>query len=275
MATSRRGDSGRASTYGRWCRPKMAELLECVGLDAVYVRACGAYLYRDGEDGREAPVLDLAGGFGAGLLGHNNSELRDVVRAQLDAEAPFLAQGAVRREAGELAVRLNAALGLGAPYVCHLTNSGAEAALKHAYKVRFDALRREFERIGRGVENLFRTAERDHPDVAVPSGRDLRAWRDDVDEHNVAEHNVASRAVPADAGRRRVQGLLPRQDHLGAEGHVQSLVPRGLRGPLGDPGRVRRLRRRRAARGDPRRAPCASSWPRASRTGASWSSSSA
>jgi len=168
----------------------MVELLECLGLDVVFVRARGAYLYRAGEDGREEPVLDLAGGFGAGLLGHNNAELREVLHAQLDAEAPFLAQGAVRREAGDLAERLNAALGLGAPYVCHLSNSGAEAieaALKHAYKVRFDAVRREFERISRGVEGLFRRVERDGKGLAVPSGRDLGAWREDLDEHNVGE----------------------------------------------------------------------------------------
>jgi acetylornithine/succinyldiaminopimelate/putrescine aminotransferase/predicted amino acid dehydrogenase len=186
-----------AGSYGRWCRPKMAELLECLGLDALYVRARGAYLHRRLDDGGEVPVLDLAGGFGAGLLGHNPPELVALVREQLDAEAPFLAQGAVRREAGDLAERLNGVLGLGAPYVCHLTNSGAEAieaALKHAYKVRLDAVRREFERISRGVESLFRTVERDHPEVAVPSGRDLRAFRDDLDEHNVAELERFQRA---------------------------------------------------------------------------------
>ncbi len=184
-------DTARAGEYGVGCRPKLVELLECLGLDVTYTRARGAFLYREGPDGHEVPVLDLVGGFGAGLLGHNNPELRELVKAQLDAEVPFLAQSALRREAGRLAQRLNEALGTRRRYLCHLTNSGAEAieaALKHAYKVRFDAVRREFERVARSIEAFFHATARDWPDIEIPgAGRDLGGLRDDLDEHNLAE----------------------------------------------------------------------------------------
>jgi acetylornithine/succinyldiaminopimelate/putrescine aminotransferase/predicted amino acid dehydrogenase len=177
--------------YAAGCRPKLAELLECLGLDVTYTRARGAYLYRAGPAGQEIPVLDLVGGFGAGLLGHNNPELREVLKSALDAEVPFLAQSAVRREAGRLAERLNGALPTRRPYVCHLTNSGAEAveaALKHAYKVRFDRIRRQFDRVSRQVERFHATAERECPDCEIPgTAVDLGAYRDDVDEHNLME----------------------------------------------------------------------------------------
>lgn len=178
------------NAYAHACRPKLAELLDCVGLDVTYTRAKGAYLYRNVE-GREVPVLDLVGGFGTGLLGHNNTELRELLKAQLDSEMPFMAQSAVREAAGLLAESVNRLLPTGRRYLCHLSNSGAEAveaALKHAYKVRFDAIRRAFEQVARDTEAFQRAVEREHPGIEVPGAAgDLRSFRDDIDEHNIAE----------------------------------------------------------------------------------------
>ena len=75
-----------STTYAACCRPKLSDLLQSLGLDAAYTKASGAYLYRSGDDGAGTRVLDLVGGFGAGLLGHNNSELKELLKEQLDAD---------------------------------------------------------------------------------------------------------------------------------------------------------------------------------------------
>jgi acetylornithine/succinyldiaminopimelate/putrescine aminotransferase/predicted amino acid dehydrogenase len=177
--------------YARGCRPRLAELLECLSLDVTYTRAQGAHLHHTDSDGTDVRVLDLVGGFGACLLGHNPPELRELVKAQLDSEVPFLVQGSIRRQAGLLAAALNGAIEARQSYLCHLVNSGAEAieaALKHAYKVRFDAIRRELERVSREIEAFARAGERMQVDLALPGGaRDLGRFRDDLDQHNLAE----------------------------------------------------------------------------------------
>ncbi len=141
-----------STSYAVYCRPKLSDLLESLGLNVAFTKARGAYLYREDDEGNEVRILDLVGGFGAGLLGHNNEELKELLKSQLDADVPFLVQSAERREAGRLAERLNRLLPTQKKYLCHLTNSGAEAieaALKHAYKVRFDSLRRPTAFLGR------------------------------------------------------------------------------------------------------------------------------
>ncbi len=177
--------------YGRYCRPKLSALLAAVGLDVTYTRARGAYLYREDGAGGETPVLDLVSGFGAGLLGHNNPELKALLKARLDDDVPFLAQCAERREAGRLAENLNRVLPGPTRYLCHLANSGSEAveaAFKHAYRVRLEALRREFEAISRSIERFFHEAESKDPELEVPgSEKDLGRFRDDLDQHNLAE----------------------------------------------------------------------------------------
>jgi acetylornithine/succinyldiaminopimelate/putrescine aminotransferase/predicted amino acid dehydrogenase len=180
-----------STSYAAYCRPKLSGLLESLGLNVVFTKARGAYLYVRDDDGNEVRVLDLVGGFGAGLLGHNNPELKELLKSELDADVPFLVQSSERREAGRLAEKLNRVLPTRTRYLCHLTNSGAEAveaALKHAYKVRFDALRRQFDRISRDIERFFHATERDHPDIEIPGhDRDLGKFRDDLDEHNLAQ----------------------------------------------------------------------------------------
>ena len=109
-----------STAYAACCRPKLSDLLQSLGLDAAYTKASGAYLSRSGDDGAGTRVLDLVGGFGAGLLGHNNSELKELLKAQLDADTPFLAQCSERREAGRLAEKINVVLPTDTRYLCHL-----------------------------------------------------------------------------------------------------------------------------------------------------------
>lgn len=180
--------------YAAYCRPKLSDLLESLGLNVAYTKARGAYLYMQGDDGADIPVLDLVGGFGAALLGHNNAELKELITSRLDEDVPFLAQVSDRQEAGRLAEHLNQALPTDKKYLCHLTNSGAEAveaALKHAYKVRFDALRRQFDRIARETESFFHKTEKYYPDIEIPGqGHDLGRFRDDLDEYNLAQFEL-------------------------------------------------------------------------------------
>ncbi len=89
------------SLYATYCRPKLSDLLASLDLNPVYARASGAYLYRDHPDGSgQQHVLDLVGGFGTGLFGHNNPELRELLKTRLDEDIPFMAQSAQREEAG-------------------------------------------------------------------------------------------------------------------------------------------------------------------------------
>ena len=177
--------------YAEYCRPKLSGLLESLQLDVVYSKARGQYLYSSNENGEEIKVLDLVGGFGASLLGHNNDELKDLIKSRLEADIPFLVQSSDRRDAGLLAERINNALPSKSKYLCHFTNSGAEAveaALKHAYKVRFDTLRRLFDRVARDIESFFQKTNSEQPDIEIPGGeKDLGKFRDDLDEHNLAQ----------------------------------------------------------------------------------------
>ena len=118
--------------YGHYCRPGLVRMLHALSLDAVYERGEGDRLWqRQGTELIE--VLDLVGGFGANLFGHNNPELVAEERRLLDEKVPTLAQGSCRGGAARLAKALCERLG---DYVTIFTNSGAEtieAAIKHSY----------------------------------------------------------------------------------------------------------------------------------------------
>ena len=118
-------------------KPSVEACLHAAGLDMEYTRGEGDYLYYLDEHGEEVEVLDLVGGYGASLFGHNNPRLVDVVRGLLDAQRPFNSQGSVRGYAQKLKTRLSdlAQSETGREYSETLENTGAsavEAAIKHA-----------------------------------------------------------------------------------------------------------------------------------------------
>lgn len=120
------------NSYGHFCRPGLAPLLEAVGLDATYVKADGDYLFytRDGEMVR---VLDLLGGYGANLFGHHHPILVAEARRLFEAQVPINAQASCRAGAARLAEALCRRTG---DYVVTFTNSGTEtieAAIKHVH----------------------------------------------------------------------------------------------------------------------------------------------
>ena len=124
------------TAFAQYLKPGLSRRLGAVGLDVAYHRAAGDHLFTRDEKGTEVAILDMVGGFGASLLGHNHPEVVSRLRALLEDERPFHAQGTVRAEAGTLAARLSERVGraTGRDYVVTLCNSGAEAieaALKH------------------------------------------------------------------------------------------------------------------------------------------------
>ncbi|MEZ4865653.1 MAG: aminotransferase class III-fold pyridoxal phosphate-dependent enzyme [Caldilineaceae bacterium] len=129
-------EAGRAA-YRTYLKPYVAKLLTAIGLDVTYHRGAGDWLYYLDDAGCERRVLDMIGGFGASLFGHNHPELVARAQAVLTHQRPMLVQASARSYAGLLAQRLAemVAASTGHLYIVTLTNSGAEtveAALKHA-----------------------------------------------------------------------------------------------------------------------------------------------
>ncbi|WP_040783351.1 aminotransferase class III-fold pyridoxal phosphate-dependent enzyme [Nocardia pneumoniae] len=119
--------------FAEYNRPGLAQLLRACHLDVVYTAAEGDHLVR--ADGTR--VLDLVGGFGAALFGHNHPALVRAATALLNQQAPFVAQGSVRPGATRLARRLSESVGAstGREYVVTFGSTGAdavEAAIRHA-----------------------------------------------------------------------------------------------------------------------------------------------
>ncbi|MEV5832583.1 aminotransferase class III-fold pyridoxal phosphate-dependent enzyme [Nocardia sp. NPDC052112] len=119
--------------FARHTRPGLARLLRACHLDVVYAGAESDYLIR--PDGTR--VLDLVGGFGAALFGHNHPALVQVATARLNQRTPFVSQGSIRPGAARLARRLSEAVAAesGREYVVTFGSTGAdavEAAIRHA-----------------------------------------------------------------------------------------------------------------------------------------------
>ncbi|MBD0690982.1 aspartate aminotransferase family protein [Streptomyces sp. CBMA123] len=145
--------------------PFLRAQLETLGLAVEYVRAEGDTLYRRGEDGREIPVLDLVGGFGATILGHHHPEVTSLAQELLAAQVPVHAQFSLHPYAETVARRLNDILrretGDPGPYLAVFANSGAEAveaAVKHAELDRGLKAAALLERIGESIERARRAA---------------------------------------------------------------------------------------------------------------------
>jgi acetylornithine/succinyldiaminopimelate/putrescine aminotransferase len=119
--------------------PHLREVLASVGLDIEYEAAEGDIVYCRDANGKRLPVLDLVGGFGSLILGHNHPEIIAFAKELLDARTPVHAQFSRHPYANELAARLTEVIqrefGTDEPYYAIFANSGAEAievAMKHA-----------------------------------------------------------------------------------------------------------------------------------------------
>ena len=187
--------------FASYLKPRLMELLRAIRLDVVYERGEGDRLfYREG--GREVAVLDLLGGYGAGLLGHNHPRIAAIAREVIERRMPFNAQASARSVAGHLAERLSKKVGAetGREYVVTFANSGTEAveaAIKHAeieMANRIDAIHDSMKRLRKELRLRLRAHT-----AWVPEELYVRAARyfdvprlDDMDEVfiRILRHNI-------------------------------------------------------------------------------------
>lgn len=125
--------------YQNYCKPALAGALRSVGLDKIFHRAKGQYLYCLDEDGNERGILDCLGGYGAILFGHNDSDIRAAMQNQLDTQTAFHNQFSLRMGSAILAKEINDVLqkemASTEKYLCAFASTGAESvevAIKHA-----------------------------------------------------------------------------------------------------------------------------------------------
>ncbi|MFH1537993.1 MAG: aminotransferase class III-fold pyridoxal phosphate-dependent enzyme, partial [bacterium] len=158
------------TVYGRYVKPGLARLMETLRLDKNYERGVGDNLYYRNPNGEEIGVLDLAGGMGASLFGHNNTELSEEKRKCIDEEVPMNAQASAREDAGRLAEMLSRLYPGKEPRYSIFTNSGTEAvegALKHAEMNRMKRIQALWKEIFRN-HNEVKEYCRLHSNVRLP-----------------------------------------------------------------------------------------------------------
>jgi acetylornithine/succinyldiaminopimelate/putrescine aminotransferase/predicted amino acid dehydrogenase/acyl-coenzyme A synthetase/AMP-(fatty) acid ligase len=131
-------ETGDKSLLYKFSNPYMAELLEALKLDKIYIKAEGDYLSFQ-ENGELQTVTDFVGGFGANLLGHNHPKIREALLQFLGTGSPALnSQGSQYHYPSLLAKELNRIFSksTGKFFKVKFGNSGTEAteiAIHHAY----------------------------------------------------------------------------------------------------------------------------------------------
>jgi acetylornithine/succinyldiaminopimelate/putrescine aminotransferase len=156
----------RESTlYRQYVKPRLAESLAVMGLDVTYHRAQGNHVYARDAAGQELEILDMVGGNGSLLFGHNHPRVVADLREALAGGMIVHGQLSIRREAGLLAEALSNIArrdtGIDEGFVVHFANSGAEAiecALKHAEVTRTAKLMALWDRLRPELEALQRAA---------------------------------------------------------------------------------------------------------------------
>lgn len=127
------------SLYQHFVKSHLSKLMSTLGLDISYTKAKGDYLFYRNEYDEQIPVLDLLGGYGALIFGHNHPELLEHARNLLAEDLPIHSQFSLREHSGQLAEKLNSIvqreLADDEEFAVTFSNSGAEAveaAIKHA-----------------------------------------------------------------------------------------------------------------------------------------------
>ncbi len=122
--------------YGHYARRGIAGRIAVIGADKHYTRAQGNYLYYEIQ-GQEVEILDMVGGYGSTILGHNHPELVQHMQMLLAEGVPINAQHSNNIAAGKLGRALSERLhqATGQHFVATLASTGTEAveaAVKHA-----------------------------------------------------------------------------------------------------------------------------------------------
>lgn len=243
--------------------PHLGAVLASAGLDAEYVRAEGNTLYQRGEDGREIPVLDYAGGYGSLLLGHNHPVITTYAKELLDTGVPVHSQFSLHPEAAELALALNRILrretGDDEPFFAIFANTGAEAneaAVKHAEMDRVIRLGALLESVNSGLAAV-REAVRDGS-ATVPAGIFARvgldlgarassaAALDELIEHITAHNAVQAQRppvflTPEGSFHGKLVSTVQLTHNEGYRNPFKALAAQARFVPLGQPGALHKI----------------------------------
>ena len=242
-------DSASGSAYGdylRYTRPAVARQLRALGLEFEFCAGEGDTLRLSDSSAFSADVLDLVGGYGTTLFGHNHPELVAVAESCVRKRKPFSAQASVRSSSAKLAARLSARVGksTAASYVVTFGSTGAdavEAAIKHASLARS----RRLAEIQARLELDLRRARRDGFErIVLPEDS---ATDDEHSGRTVEQVLTASTAAVADMRRRepafvslegafhgKTAGAYAITDHVGAPEGLVVPGPKRLRLARGD-----------------------------------------
>lgn len=127
------------NNYTKYCKPILSNAFYYIGLDKYYYKASDNFLYYKNDEGKDVEVLDLLGGYGATLIGHNNPIIAQYIKNCIDDHIPVHTQFSIREPAGLLADKLNHILKketqINEDFQFCFTSTGAETieiALKHA-----------------------------------------------------------------------------------------------------------------------------------------------
>lgn len=126
-----------SASFTRYVNPYIGTLLETLGIDYTYHKATGNVLYTN-RNNNELEVLDLVGGYGTNLLGHNNATIKASMLSFIEQECVAISdQASIQKHAGDLAENLNAIMSdiTGKIFNISFASSGSEAmevALHHA-----------------------------------------------------------------------------------------------------------------------------------------------
>ncbi|MFM9368528.1 aminotransferase class III-fold pyridoxal phosphate-dependent enzyme [Streptomyces sp. Da 82-17] len=228
------------SPFTEYVQPRMGRLLTALGLDVEYERAEGNTLHHRDDQGDLVPVLDLMGGYGSLILGHNHPDLVAHAIELLGRNLPVHAQFSLRGEAGRLAAALSDVVrretGVREPYVATFGNSGAEAveaAVKHAELVRVQRVSALADETAAHTETAREAVRRGEAHLAddafdLPALRGKAAAADGVDGllAAIAAHNAAALAT------RPLFLALERSFHGKLVGSVQLTYNPGFRAPF-------------------------------------------
>lgn len=122
----------------KFSNPHMASLLEALKIDVRFEKSEKDFLYYQ-HQGREVEILDLVGGFGTNLFGHNHPLLKQSILDFLASGKPAInSQGSLHYYPALLAQELNKIYcrNTGKFFKVQFGNTGSEAmeiALHHAY----------------------------------------------------------------------------------------------------------------------------------------------
>ena len=153
--------SSPSADYIRFVRPHTGEQMHLLQLDWRFFRAEGDWIWGTSPLGTDVRVLDLLGGYGTNLWGHNPADWIQDVKQFFDDKQVQQAQLSLRTDAAEASREMSRAFEPVFREACivHWASSGSEAvevALQHAL-MKYQFRRDDFPSCQRGLLDALRT----------------------------------------------------------------------------------------------------------------------